>query len=57
MRMGVPNFSMTLFRLQLAIGDLRYQQRRKALTDEQKNEIEKFCEKIEKIIEEMKQKR
>ena len=55
--MAVPiNYSMSLFRLQLAIGDLRYQQRRKALTEEQKEEIEKFCEKIEKIMEKMKQK-
>lgn len=55
--MSVPiNYSMALFRLQLAIGDLKYQQRRKALTDEQKEEIEKFCEKIEKIKAEMQQK-
>ena len=47
------NYSMALFRLQLAIGDLKYQQRRKALTDEQKEEIEKYCEKIEKIKAEM----
>ena len=58
MPMAVPiNYSMALFRLQLAIGDLRYQQRRKALTDEQKEEIEKYCEKIEKIKAEMQQKR
>ena len=44
------------FRLQLTIGDLKYQQRRKALSEEQKNEIEKCCEKIEKIMAEMKQK-
>ena len=57
MLMGVPiNYSMALFRLQLAIGDLRYQQRRKALSEEQKNEIETFCDKIKKIIEELKQK-
>ena len=55
--MAVINYSMPLFRLQLAIGDLKYQQRRKALTDEQKEEIEKYCEKIEKIMEELKQKR
>ena len=55
--MGVPiNYSMALFRLQLTIGDLKYQQRRKALSDEQKEEIEKYCEKIEKIMEELKQK-
>ena len=55
--MAVPiNYSMALFRLQLTIGDLKYQQRRKALSDEQKIEIEKFCEKIEKIKAEMKQK-
>lgn len=55
--MGVLiNYSMALFRLQLAIGDLKYQQRRKALSDEQKEEIEKFCEKIKKIMAEMKQK-
>ena len=57
MPMAVPiNYSMALFRLKLTIGDLKYQQRRKALSDEQKNEIEKYCEKIKKIIEEMKQK-
>ena len=57
MPLSVPiNYSMTLFRLQLAIGDLRYQQRRKALSDEQKEEIEKYCEKIEKIKAEMKSK-
>ena len=57
MPMGVPiNYSMALFRLQLTLGDLKYQQRRKALTDEQKEEIEKFCEKIKKIIAEMQQK-
>ena len=56
--MAVPiNYSMALFRLQLAIGDLKYQQRRKALTDEQKEEIEKYCDKIEKIMAELKQKR
>ena len=56
--MAVPiNYSMALFRLQLTIGDLKYQQRRKALTDEQKEEIEKYCEKIEKIKAEMQQKR
>ena len=56
--MAVPiNYSMALFRLQLAIGDLKYQQRRKALSEEQKEEIEKFCEKIEKIMAELKQKR
>lgn len=55
--MGVPiNYSMALFRLQLAIGDLKYQQRRKALSDEQKEEIEKYCEKIKKIMAEMQQK-
>lgn len=55
--MAVPiNYSMALFRLQLAIGDLKYQQRRKALSDEQKNEIEKYCEKIKKIMTEMQQK-
>ena len=55
--MAVPiNYSMTLFRLQLAIGDLKYQQRRKALSDEQKEEIEKYCEKIKKIMAEMQQK-
>ena len=54
--MAVPNYSMALFRLQLTIGDLKYQQRRKALTDEQKEEIETFCEKIEKIMTELKQK-
>ena len=55
--MGVSiNYSMALFRLQLAIGDLKYQQRRKALSEEQKEEVEKYCEKIEKIMEEMKQK-
>ena len=57
MPMAAINYSMPLFRLQLAIGDLKYQQRRKALSDEQKNEIEKYCEKIEKIIAELKQKR
>ena len=57
MPMAVPiNYSMDLFRLQLAIGDLKYQQRRKALSEEQKNEIENFCDKIKKIIEEMQQK-
>ena len=57
MPMSVPiNYSMPLFRLQLTIGDLKYQQRRKALSDEQKEEIEKFCEKIEKIMAEMQQK-
>ena len=57
MPMAVPiNFSMALFRLQLAIGDLKYQQRRKALSEEQKEEIEKFCEKIEKIKAEMRSK-
>ena len=57
MPMAVPiNYSMTLFRLQLAIGDLKYQQRRKALTEEQKEEIEKYCEKIKKIMEELQQK-
>ena len=54
--MSVINYSMPLFRLQLAIGDLRYQQRRKVLSEEQKNEIEKYCEKIEKIMAEMQQK-
>ena len=55
--MSVPiNYSMVLFRLQLTIGDLKYQQRRKALSDEQKEEIENFCDKIKKIMEEMKQK-
>lgn len=54
--MAVPNYSMALFRLQLTIGDLKYQQRRKALSDEQKNEIENFCDKIKKIIEELQQK-
>ena len=55
--MAVPiNYSMALFRLQLAIGDLKYQQRRKALSDEQKEEIETFCDKIKKIMEEMTQK-
>ena len=57
MPMAVPiNYSMPLFRLQLTLGDLKYQQRRKALSDEQKEEIEKFCEKIEKIMEEMQSK-
>ena len=57
MPMSVPiNYSMPLFRLQLAIGDLKYQQRRKALTEEQKEEIEKYCEKIKKIMAELKQK-
>ena len=56
MPMAVPNYSMAIFRLQLAIGDLKYQQRRKALSDEQKNEIEKYCEKIKKIMAEMQQK-
>lgn len=57
MPMAVPiNYSMALFRLQLTIGDLKYQQRRKALSDEQKKEIEKYCEKIEKIKAEMQQK-
>ena len=57
MPMAVPiNYSMVLFRLQLTIGDLKYQQRRKSLSEEQKIEIEKYCEKIEKIMEEMKQK-
>ena len=55
--MAVPiNYSMALFRLQLTLGDLKYQQRRKALSDEQKEEIENFCDKIKKIIEEMQQK-
>lgn len=55
--MAVPiNYSMVLFRLQLAIGDLKYQQRRKALSEEQKEEIEKYCEKIKKIMAEMQQK-
>ena len=55
--MAVPiNYSMALFRLQLTLGDLKYQQRRKALSEEQKEEIENFCEKIKKIIEEMQQK-
>ena len=57
MPMSAINYSMALFRLQLAIGDLKYQQRRKALSDEQKIEIEKFCEKIEKIMAELQQKR
>ena len=56
MPMAVPNYSMALFRLQLTIGDLKYQQRRKALSDEQKEEIEKYCEKIKKIMAEMQQK-
>ena len=57
MPMAVPiNYSMALFRLQLAIGDLKYQQRRKALSEEQKEEIENYCEKIKKIIAEMQQK-
>lgn len=57
MLMSAPvNYSMPLFRLQLAIGDLKYQQRRKALTDEQKEEIENYCEKIKKIMAEMQQK-
>ena len=56
MPMAAINYSMALFRLQLAIGDLKYQQRRKSLSDEQKNEIETFCEKIEKIKAEMQQK-
>ena len=55
--MAVPNYSMALFRLQLTIGDLKYQQRRKALSEEQKNEIETFCDKIKKIMSEMQQKR
>ena len=55
--MAVPiNYSMALFRLQLTIGDLKYQQRRKALSEEQKEEIENFCEKIKKIMAEMQQK-
>ena len=54
--MAVINYSMALFLLQLAIGDLKYQQRRKALSDEQKNEIENYCEKIKKIMAEMQQK-
>ena len=54
--MSAINYSMALFRLQLAIGDLRYQQRRKALSEEQKEEIEKYCEKIEKIMAKMKSK-
>lgn len=55
--MAVPiNYSMALFRLQLTLGDLKYQQRRKALSDEQKEEIENFCEKIKKIMAEMQQK-
>ena len=55
--MAVPiNYSMALFRLQLTIGDLKYQQRRKALSDEQKGELEKYCEKIKKIMTEMQQK-
>ena len=54
--MAVPNYSMALFRLQLTVGDLKYQQRRKALSEEQKNEIETFCEKIKKIMEELQQK-
>ena len=55
--MGVPiNYSMALFRLQLTLGDLKYQQRRKALSEEQKEEIEKFCDKIKKIQAEMQQK-
>ena len=55
--MAVPiNYSMVLFRLQLAIGDLKYQQRRKALSDEQKIEIENYCEKIKKIMTELQQK-
>lgn len=54
--MAVPNYSMALFRLQLTIGDLKYQQRRKALSDEQKEEVEKYCEKIKKIMAEMQQK-
>ena len=56
MPMAVINYSMALFRLQLTIGDLKYQQRRKALSEEQKEEIEKYCEKIKKIMEEMQQK-
>lgn len=57
MPMAVPiNYSMALFRLQLTIGDLKYQWRRKALSDEQKQEIEKYCEKIKKIMTEMQQK-
>ena len=56
MPMAVINYSMALFRLQLAIGDLKYQQRRKALSEEQKEEIENFCEKIKKIMAEMQQK-
>ena len=54
--MAAINYSMALFRLQLAIGDLKYQQRRKALSEEQKNEIENFCDKIKKIIAELQQK-
>ena len=54
--MAVINYSMTLFRLQLTLGDLKYQQRRKALSEEQKEEIENFCDKIKKIIAEMQQK-
>ena len=57
MPMAVPiNYSMALFRLQLTIGYLKYQQRRKALSEEQKEEIENFCEKIKKIMAEMQQK-
>ena len=54
--MDAINYSMVLFRLQLAIGYLKYQQRRKAISEEQKNEIETFCEKIKKIMAEMQQK-
>lgn len=54
--MSAINYSMALFRLQLTIGDLKYQQRRKALSDEQKEEIEKYCEKIKKIMAEMQSK-
>ena len=54
--MTAINYSMALFRLQLTIGDLKYQQRRRALSEEQKEEIENYCEKIEKIIAELKQK-
>ena len=57
MPMGVPiNYSMTLFRLQLTLGDLKYQQRRKALSEEQKEEIENYCDKIKKIMAEMQSK-
>ena len=47
--MAVPiNYSMVLFRLQLAIGDLKYQQRRKALSEEQKMKLKNIVKKLKK---------